>query len=135
MVHKAEKKKVESIKTPVIMTFNTIVCTNEGVDIDDFIKNSTDYLAEPRDNKGCVVVFNLKDYKLSKSNIIKSDKEIKKDLSDKPDRYIHFTFRGIRFTVDTEDKTVQCNGAGLVHEMCGDKNENGIYSIHCETSN
>jgi hypothetical protein len=133
MVHKNEKKKTKSIKTSVTMTFNTIVCTNEGVDIDDLIKNSTDYLAEPRDDKGCVVVFNLKDYKLSKSDIVKNENN--EGLSDKPDKYIHFTFRGIRFTVDTEDKTVQCNGAGLVHEMCGNKNESGVYSINCETSN
>ena len=73
MVHKAEKKKTKSIKTPAIMTFKTIICTNEGVDIDDFIKNSTDYLAEPRDDKGCVIVFNLDNYQLSKNSDKKED--------------------------------------------------------------
>lgn len=133
MINKSEKKKGKSIKTPAVMTFNAMICTNEGVNIDNFIKNSTDYLAEPRNDDGCVVVFNLKDYKLSKSDIVKI--ENKKELSDKQDKYIHFSFRGIRFTVDTEDKTVQCNGAGLVQEMCSDKNEDGIYFINAETSN
>jgi hypothetical protein len=135
LVHKDEKKKKKSIKTMVKLSFNSLVCTNEGVDVFEFIKKGNDFLAEPKNSDGCIVTMTLTDCSTGDQKDIKIKKDNKDSLSDKLDKYMHFSFRGIRFTIDTEEKTVQCNGAGLRHEMCGDKDKDGLYSINVETSN
>jgi hypothetical protein len=128
LVHKAEKKKLKTIRTPVTMVFNAIVATNEGVDVENFLKNDNEYLAEPNNADGCVVTFKLAD-----CNISKNENKIKKDKSEKLDRYMNFAFRGIRFTIDTEERTVMCNGIGLKSEMISDKDEDGLYHLNVET--
>jgi hypothetical protein len=131
MVHKAEKKKLKTVKTLVTMLFNSIVSTNEGVDVEDFIKNNNEYLAEPKNSDGCIVTFKLVDCELSKQD--KMEKKIKQDSSEKLDRYMSFAFRGIKFIVDTEERTVSCSGSGLKSEMISDKNKDGLYSLNVET--
>jgi hypothetical protein len=131
LVHKAEKKKLKTVTTSATMLFNSIISTNEGVDVEDFIRNNNEYLAEPKNSDGCIVTFKLVDCDVSKQDKIK--KETKKDKSEKLDRYMSFSFRGIRFTVDTEERSILCSGAGLASEMISDKNEDGLYGLNVET--
>ena len=133
MVHKDEKKKKKSIKTNVKLLFDSLVCTNENVDIQDFVKNSNEYMADPKNGDGCILTMHLINCEIK--NDLKNKKENKEVLSDKLDKFIHFSFRGIRFTVDTEERTVLCNAMGLKSEIISDKNEDGLYNLNVETSN
>ena len=115
------------------MIFNAMVVTNEEVDVEEFLMKNNEYIAEPNNGDGCIVSLKLKEIELSNQKNYK--KENKKELSDKLDRYMHFAFRGMRFTVDTEERTVVCNGAGLVSEMEGERDSDGLYSLNVEQSN
>ena len=134
MIHKAEKKKKKTVKNPVILTFNAMVATNEDVNVLDFIKNNNEYLAEPKTNDGCIITFKLINCELQKQQIKKKENNnndlpnISKNIS--LCKYMHFSFRGTKFTVDTEERTILCNMSGLPSEIANYKNEDGLYSLN-----
>jgi hypothetical protein len=136
LVHKEKKEKKKSIKTSMVLTFNSLVSTNEDVDPVEFVQKNNEYLAEPTNSDGCIITFKLMDCKINGQQVEeKPKKESKKQLSDKLDRYMHFSFRGIRFAVDTEERTVECNGMGLPSETISDRDQDGLYKLNVETSN
>ena len=126
-------KKEKDVKTSATLIFNSLVSTKKDVDIIEFLKNSNEYIAEPKNSDGCIIAFRLA--KCEISGIQKNIKEDKKENSDSLERYMHFDFRGIKFLVDIKEKIVQCNGVGLASEMISDRDEDGLYNLNVETSN
>jgi hypothetical protein len=134
MKNKDEKQnKIKSIKSNVLIECNAVVSTKEGIDILNFVKNGNDYMAEPNCPDGCIVALKVTSCKFSKDK--DKPKIENKGPEDKLDRYLHFSFRGIRFTVDTEERNVMCNGKGLEVEMASGRDDTGLYMLNVESSN
>lgn len=132
MKQKKEEHAPKNIKSFVKLLFNAVVVTKKDVDVLDFIKNHNEFLAEPKNDNGCFMALRLSNCEFSKEDVPVKEKKIAKH--DKLDKYLHFSFRGFRFIVDTEERTVQCPGAGLEHEMESKEKQDGLYFLHVETS-
>ena len=128
MKNKDEPEKKKNVRNSVVITANAIVSTKENVDVLKFVSENNDFVVEPKTDEGCVVTFKVTNVKLSK------DKD-NPDKNENLDRYMHFSFRKFNFVIDTQERTVQCSGAGAEHEMISDKLNNGMYLFNVETSN
>jgi len=137
LLEKPKRKK--STKVNAKITFHAVVAFNEGVDVKKFILEGNDYMGEPKNADGCIVALTPKDVEIidrkKQAAFAKQTENTPAEAADKLDKFLHFSFRGIRFVVDTESRTISCSGVGLASEMISDKMENGYYFLNVETSN
>ena len=115
---------------------HALVKLNDGVDLEKFIKQDNDFILEPKNSDGVVISMIPKSVKL----ISKGGKKVE-ELSDKLDRYMHFSFCGVKFCVDTEDRVATCDSmqpkvCGVDgHEYVGVDTITNICKLNVETSN
>lgn len=133
MAKKEQEVESKNKTNAMTITFNAMVVTKEGVDAIEFVKSENEFFAEPRSSNGCVVVFKidkceLKSSKRLPSKLVTTNEE-GSDTSTAGPKNIYFSFRGVRFSVDTETSEVECNAFGTSSEMKTDKAVDGLYKI------
>ena len=93
-------------------------------------------MGEPKNADGCIIALTVKDVEiLDKKKKTEITKTISKNMSDQLDKYLHFSFRGVSFCIDTEERTASCSSAPLPSESISNVKEAGMWLLNVETSN
>lgn len=114
--------------------FDAIVSIKEGVDPVAFIKNDNDYIGEPKNGNG--VIISLKPAGVTIIELKRKSEPVSlQDTSEnKLDRFMHFSYRGAIFCVDTVERTVTSTSKARPVEMIGPK-VCGLWPMNVEISN
>lgn len=132
-----EEKQKKPIHGNAMVTFCVTYVTKPDVTLEEFINKSTEWMGEPKNADGTVISMTPKTIAPIQRGKIKEIKSISnqsQELSDKLDKYMHFSFHGTRFVVDRENMSVQCDKIAKFDEMTGEK-KGDLWSLNVETSN
>jgi len=118
-----------------LITFFVTYIKKTSIDLVEFIKESTEFMGEPKNSDGTIINMSVKKIETTHNGLpdgIRFEEECCKP--DELDQFIHFKFHGTTFCVDRKNMTAQCNKKPKIDEMTGEKNDD-FWILNVETSN